>query len=72
MLNGQKNKGWYKANWYPIVDKLARYSGMLALIVFLSSLVLFWVFDYETINFIKASVIIWLFSRIVGALRGLQ
>ncbi len=67
-----KNTGWFRRNWFEIVVKLARYSGILALIVFICSLVLFWAFEYETINGIKASVIIWLFSQIIGALRGLK
>jgi hypothetical protein len=67
-----KNTGWFRGNWHEIVDKSARYSGILALIVFICSLVLFWAFEYETINGIKASVIIWLFSQVIGALRGLK
>ena len=64
--------GWFQRNWYEIVDKTARYSAILALILFVGSLVLFWLFKYETMIGIKIAVVIWIFSQIVGTLRGLR
>lgn len=75
LLKSKLNEGfgdWVKKNWYNIVDKLAKYTGIAALITFLGSMGLYATMGYETLDGVKFSAAAWLISQAVGALRGLK
>lgn len=65
-------RDWWKKNWYELVDKVARYSGIAALVTFLGSMSLYWIAGFETLDGVKVAAAAWIFSQLVGALRGLR
>jgi hypothetical protein len=68
----EKNENWFQRNWYIIVVKGALYLGILSLLTFVVSLALYWAFGYETMLGIKISVVLYIISACIGALKGLR
>jgi hypothetical protein len=68
----EKKEGWFIRNWYGIVHYGARYLTILAICIFVLSMILFWVGGFETLMGIKLVVIIWFVALILGALKGLK
>jgi hypothetical protein len=50
----------------------SRLLSILAIFIFVFSMILYWVGGYETINGVKAAVIIWFVAQILGILGGLR
>jgi hypothetical protein len=63
---------WIKENWYNIVNKISKYTGIAALLTFLGSMALYWGGGYETLDGVKVAAAAWIISQAVGALRGLK
>jgi hypothetical protein len=70
-----KNEGfgnWVKENWYNIVDKISKYTGIAAFLTFFGSMFLYWGGGYETLDGVKVAAAAWIISRAVGILKGLK
>lgn len=75
LLGTNVNEGvgdWLKKNWYNLVDKVSKYTGIFALITFLGSMALYWTGGFETLMGVKVAAAAWIISQAVGALRGLK
>lgn len=75
LLKSQINEGfkdWLKENWYSLVSKISKYTGLVALISFVGSLGLHWLGGFETLDGVKFAATAWIISSLVGTLKGLK
>lgn len=75
ILKSNMNEGfgdWIQKNWYNLVDKIAKYTGIAALVTFLGSMALYWGGGYETLDGVKVAAAAWVISQAAGILKGLK
>lgn len=75
LIQSTTNEGlgdWIKDNWYNIVTKVAKYTGIVSLITFIGSMSLYWFGGYDTLDGVKIAATAWIISSIVSALKGLK
>lgn len=75
LIQPNTNEGlgdWIKDNWYNLVTKVAKYTGIASLITFVGSMSLYWFGGYDTLDGVKIAATAWIISSIVSALKGLK
>ena len=63
---------WISKNWYSLADSLSKYLKLGSLVVFVGSLIGYYVNDMDTMTGVKVAAAAFIIANIVSALKGLK